>query len=56
MRERYLKDLQVTCSADTNVTVIQKCPERPVIFIGHCLGGLVMQQVSLDADSWNNIR
>ncbi|KAF4494158.1 kinesin [Fusarium agapanthi] len=37
----------------------KKCPERPVIFIGHCLGGLVMQQaylsLHLQPEDWSNL-
>ncbi|KAF4950035.1 hypothetical protein FGADI_8481 [Fusarium gaditjirri] len=37
----------------------KKCPDRPVIFIGHCLGGLVMQQaylsLHLQPEDWYNL-
>ncbi|KEY73422.1 hypothetical protein S7711_06841 [Stachybotrys chartarum IBT 7711] len=36
-----------------------ECPNRPIIFIGHCLGGLVMQQaylsLQLHPGDWSNI-
>lgn len=46
MRERYLKQAALAGFTGTNSSVLQECPNRPIIFVGHCLGGLVMQQVS----------
>ncbi|EXA30664.1 hypothetical protein FOVG_17961 [Fusarium oxysporum f. sp. pisi HDV247] len=37
----------------------KKCSDRPIIFIGHCLGGLVMQQaylsLHLQPEDWPNL-